>query len=259
MTTIVFSRDRALQLEAFLHSYRDHVEPRRPLHVMYRATSHRHAAAYTSLFDAESWVMPVPDKASGSFKETLLHLLPRNGTVVFFVDDQVFIRPWRVEELPGLSLRLGLNLTYNYNSSDAPQPLPPFSIQGEHVTWRWSDGVCAWRYPLSTDGHVYDLAEFRPMVESTAFDSPNTFESGLQAFLPQFLERIGMCYRESRVLNIPWNRVQTDWFNRSGIDHTAGAMLDYWENGKRIAVQSLYGVHNESVHQEFPLILESRR
>ena len=244
-----------MQLDAFLRSYREHVSPLGVIHVLYLATSPRHASAYDEVFALYDFAVP---HVQAVFKSNLLYLLPSEGNVVFFVDDQVFVRPWTVVEEPGLSLRLGLHLTRNYNSSDALQPLPPHEIDGEHVSWRWQDGQMAWGYPLSVDGHVYDAAEMRWMIAPIHFHSPNTLESALQHFTPRFMERLGTCYRETKVVNIPWNSVQSDWMNRCGAGNEVDEMLTHWEAGKRINLSRIYGVLNESTHQEFPLMLEAR-
>lgn len=190
----------------------------------------------------------------GVFRQDVLNLIQDAEHVAFFVDDQIFIRPWRVLEVAGLSLRLGLHLTQNYNSNDAPQPLPPYQMLDDgRVMWRWSEGVMAWGYPVSVDGHLYEMSMLRSLIESVAFHSPNTLETALQQFAHLFI--YGTCYQETKVVNIPWTCVQTDWNNRHVGLH-ADALLSSWEHGSRIDVRALYGVHNTSVHQEFPLLLE---
>lgn len=256
MTTIVFSKDRAMQLEAFLRSYKRHVAPLRGIFILYAASSEYHEKAYREVFDAYQFAVPVLQ--SDSFKMDVLRLVPVEGNVVFFVDDQVFIRPWIVVEESGLSLRHGLHLTRNYNSNDAPQAIPPYeTLDDGRISWRWADGEMAWGYPLSLDGHVYHAGEMRAMIEAIEFRSPNTLESELQQFAPSFMQRQATCYRQSKVVNVPWNTVQTDWVNRyAGL--SSGEMLEHWEAGKRIALWGIDGVLNESVHQEFPLMLEAR-
>jgi hypothetical protein len=258
MTSIVFSKDRALQLDAFLRSHRVNVAEAGEVRVLYLATSMRHARAYADVFARHPGVTPTPQ--SLSFKQDVLDLLPRDGHVVFFVDDIVFIRPWSGHGEPGLSLRLGLHLTYNYATGGMVQLLPdPFTThQNGTVSWRWSDGCEAWGYPLALDGHVFDAQEMLVLAVSCVFHSPNTFESALQKFLPQFIVRRGACYREARVVNVPWNRVQTDWHMLCGAGNDAEQMLAHWETGKQIDLSGIYGVLNTSVHQEFPLVLEDR-
>lgn len=256
MTTIVFSKDRAMQLEAFLRSYRDHVMPLGEVHVLY-TSSPRHDAAYQTVFETYGWV--VPCRQVCAFKEELLPLIPMDGYTVFFVDDQVFIRPWEKAEISGLSLRHGLHLTRNYASNDAPQSVPLYQVLDDgRVSWRWAEGEEAWSYPLSLDGHIYDAGAMRAMVEELDVYSPNTLESGLQRFAPYFMQRYGTCYPETKAVNVPWNIVQTDWYNRHACNASPDEMLSYWEAGKRIDLRGIYGVLNVSVHQEFPLVLEAR-
>lgn len=257
MRAVVFSRDRALQLEAFLRSYREHVTPSKIVHVLWRATTEGHANAYLDLF-RETPDTVIPWRES-TFRANTLSLLPRRECVVFFVDDQVFVRPWEIVERPGLSLRLGLHLTSNYASGGGVQAVPPHNEADGVVTWRWRDGELAWGYPLSLDGHVFDGDEFRSMAESIEFTSPNTLEAGLQRFAERHMDAQGSCYTESRVVNVPWNRVQTDCDNRfaDGGD-TADVMLAYWERGWRINIRPFANALNHSVHQEFPLTLEKR-
>jgi hypothetical protein len=258
MTSIVFSKDRALQLDAFLRSYRVNVADAGEVRVLYLATSMRHARAYAGVFAGHPGVASTPQ--SLSFKQDLLSLLPRDGHVIFFVDDIVFVRPWSGYGEPGLSLRLGLHLTHNYATGGTLQPLPGPRTEhlGGTVMWRWADGREAWGYPLALDGHVFDAQEMLEMAASCVFHSPNTFESALQKFLPQFINRMGTCYRETKIVNIPWNRVQTDWRMLCGSGNDVEQMLAHWEAGKQIDLRGIYGVLNTSVHQEFPLVLEDR-
>lgn len=253
MINIVFSRDRAMQLHAFLTSYRDCVMPLDHVYVLVSASTNRHATAYREVFASHDFAVP---HWQVDFKRDLLEILPHEGCVTFFVDDQIFIRPWSIEEWPGLSLRLAPHLTRCYTMNVA-QPVPEFEESLDMLLWCWADGQLDWSYPISVDGHVFEATELRHLLESIQFSSPNTLEAALQSFVPQFQRRRGACYRESRVVNVPWNRVQTDWANRSG-DVSPDSLLALWEDGLRVHVETMYGVVNESVHQEFPLVLVRR-
>lgn len=259
MTTIVFSKDRALQLHAFLRSFEIFVTPLETVHVLYKSTSARHEKAYREVFESRPWVKA--KSQSMSFRNDLLSMIPRHGNLVFFVDDIVFIRPWKRLEIPNLSLRHGIHLTHNYSTAGALQPLPPLYPCGEDmVTWKWSEGILAWGYPLSTDGHIYDSTEIFQMTDSVQFHSPNTLEAAWQQYVSHFMNRWAICYTEAKVVNVPWNRVQTDFENRYSANPTMSAdeFLSYWESGKQIDLASLNSQIISSVHQEFPLSLESR-
>lgn len=252
LTRIVFSKDRALQLEAFLRSYRDHVSPLGEVLVVTKFSSLRHGQAYLEVFNRLPFATCVVQSAP--FKATLLSLLPTTGHVIFFVDDQVFIRPWHPITVSGLSLRLAPHLRYCYPMRCA-QPTPRPTSGGDLFQWAWTTGQGDWGYPLSLDGHIFRSKDIRPLIEQCAFDSPNTLEAALQVYAPRFTR--GVCYPQSKVVNIPWTRVQTDYNNRFG-GLSAQALLGHWEAGWRIDLSRIYGVVNESCHQEFPLRLESR-
>lgn len=256
MTLICFSKDRALQLDAFLRSYAEFVTPRVPVDVIWLPTSMRHARAYLDVFARHPWVR---QHRQGLFKQDVLEVLPATGTVTFFVDDLVFVRPWEISETPGLSLRLGLHLTRCYTAHRA-QSVPRLSIEAGFSAWRWADGDGDWGYPLSLDGHVFDGAELRSMIEAVPFTSPNSLESALQRFVSTFATRTGKCYRQSRIVNVPWNRVQQEYDNRFARDPYAipDRMLSFWEQGQQIDLRPLAGLVNESCHQECPLTLEPR-
>lgn len=256
---IVFSKDRALQLHAFLRSFDHYVDPVGIVKVLYASSSLRHERAYREVFDFFSFAIPCAQ--SHSFKNDLLSLIPRGGNVTFFVDDIVFVRSWNRFETPGLSLRHGIHLTHNYSTAGALQPLPNLYPCGEElVTWKWSEGQLAWAYPLSTDGHVYDAIEMSDLAQSVHFTSPNTFEAAMQAHVSRFMDRWGICYHHAKVVNVPWNRVQTDYENRfsRNVLATSDELLFHWESGKQIDLRIFEGQVIQSVHQEFPLTLESR-
>jgi len=256
MTRIVFSKDRALQLHAFLRSYQDHVSPHARMTVLYKASTLRHQAAYTDMFRAFPWVQPF--RQSANFKKDLLELLPAYGWAILFADDHLFVRPW-VEEERLINLHLGLNLTWCY-TLNVPQPLPRHElIEPDKVSWSWWRGDGDWAYPLCPCGHVFNLEEWRPMIAAAEFTSPNTLEMALQVHRSAFLSRRGLCYRASKLVLLPWNRVQDECPNRiaANLPHP-DQLVAQWEAGYQINVSALYGVQNESLHQELPLVLEAR-
>src|SRR5678816_671336 len=103
MTRVVISKDRALQLHAFIRSFRAHVSPTAVLDVLYRATTRGHAHAYAELFaTCGDGVRAHRDQA---FARDFLALLPSDGFAIVFADDHVFVRDW-VEEEREINLHL---------------------------------------------------------------------------------------------------------------------------------------------------------
>lgn len=137
---LVFSRDRALQLDATLRSFQRHVADTRAaeLVVLYRATSERHAAQYRELGAAFAGRPGLRFVAERAFRADVLRILARglalpparrwtlerlptrgprrlplrlarallgdapDRPVLFLVDDNLFVRPFDLAEAGGL-------------------------------------------------------------------------------------------------------------------------------------------------------------
>lgn len=269
---VVFSMDRALQLHALLGSYRDNVTNGPKLSVIYRVTNRAHDKSYADVFAEFSDIilLAIKQETRESFRGLVVDTLARVHTknVFFLVDDNLFIEPVDLGELAAHAttfcvptLRLGENLGRSY-TVQKPQSRPQFveyrtqmeilTSPSEMLSWCWGGGELDWGYPLSVDGHIFQRHEVLAMSESIEFDSPNTFEGNLQRFNRAYQWRDGICFRKSRLINIPYNRVQTDFKNIHGEVHQ-DEMLQLWNDGFRIDRASYYGVVNESAHQEMPL------
>jgi hypothetical protein len=183
------------------------------------------------------------------------------------VDDIVFVRPVDLAPLLRLdparfvpSLKLGAHLSRCYTFA-TEQPLPRFHEgvldDPDLLCWKWREGALDWGYPLSVDGHLFSTAEMRILARTVRFSAPNSFEAALQGHLRRFVDRLGVCHRESRILNVPCNKVQGEFPNRFGtVD--AATLLEVWKSGRRLDHRRLYGIVNESVHQEVELCFVSR-
>jgi len=155
---------------------------------------------------------------------------------------------------------MGLNLTEAYTIKKK-QPLPDFITMprsdGDKLFWRWNDGVHGWSYPLSLDGHFFCAQEIKAMTRLIDFSAPNSYEDQLQKFRRFFLFRMGVCYKKSKIVNIPCNKVQNENKNICGDVHQDD-LLEKWLNGYQMNYRSLYGVMNTGAHQEIPFELIKR-
>ena len=66
-----------------------------------------------------------------------------------------------------------------------------------------------------------------------------------------------MTYKKSKIVNIPCNRVQNETKTLSGNTHP-DELLAQWQKGYQIDFKKLYGMANESAHQEIALPLTPR-
>ncbi len=269
---IVFSKDRAIQLHALLSSYFELTTNPVPIDVLYQASTPAHNDAYRELEE----LFPKDDlvyfhkQNDNKFKDDLVTILYRQTAdkIFFLVDDMLFIEKIDLKSYTSFdtnifipTLRLGKNLNFCYTLQQ-PQPLPHWSnhpeCPTEMLSWYWHNGEFDWAYPLSVDGHLFGRWEILAITKMLNFTAPNTYEMALQQFSDIFEPRLGVAYKKSAVINIPWNKVQKEHNNLSGKIHQ-DFLLKKWQAGKQIDYKKLYGFNNISAHQDVGLNLTNRK
>jgi glycosyltransferase involved in cell wall biosynthesis len=250
---VVFSRDRAMQLDAFLRSMRRHVGSLyRSVSVLYRATSSAFAAAYGELMTA---YRDVAWKEESVFAEDLRALLTEGRWTVFHTDDDVFFRSL---EPPGLradevcySLRLGLNVEYSY-TLDLAERLEGVSEEGSRISWDWrAQAPGSFSYPLAVNGHIFRTADVAVWLDALTYRNPNELEAALQWFNSRIPPRMAAA-RHSSVVNIPANVVNDTFENRSAGEHSVEELNDRFLAGERIDLRRMDFSNVGSAHVEVP-------
>ncbi|MBU0663912.1 MAG: hypothetical protein KJ990_05130 [Proteobacteria bacterium] len=268
---IVFSKDRAMQLHAFLTSFREMIQKPVTVHVLYYVSTPNHKRSYDDLQKLHSKHVAIfhRQKNNASFQEDLLSLIAGfdDNRIVFFVDDIVATEKINFADLLAFdpdsfvpSLRLGLNIRKNYTVGQN-QPLPEFhshmAIDEDKIVWNWHNGFLDWGYPLSIDGNIFSRLEILEMLKLISFSAPNSLEDKLQNFMPLFSERLGVAYKKSRIINIPCNKVQSENRNISGDIHQ-DELLRKWQDGLSIDLEKIYGYTNISPHEEIGISFVDR-
>lgn len=193
ITTIVFSKDRAMQLDFLLRSIRANASCLgRPV-VLFKHTNAFYERGYHILASEENgrtgWV-----HRSEDFDASLKAFLATVKTkyICFLVDDAVFYRLFSLlEEFPegwAFCPRLGYNTRYCYAAHKFQTSNPP---TGDFdVT-------------VSIDGHIYHTAEIMPYLLSKTYRLPNDIEAYLyHEFRPRLAYNV-----ESSLVGIPHNMV----------------------------------------------------
>lgn len=257
---IVFSKDRAPQLEMLLDSYARHVEDIPTATVLYRATSDAHRAAYEAVFShpAYSFVIAIEER---SFKEDLLRILrsSRRRAVMFLVDDIVFIRSVSRFLLSSfhpafsiVSLRLGRCIRRDFTANNACCDLPRgwrnLARKGQRLmSWKWRHGDLSWGLPTSLDATLLPRAEILPLVEAGSFRAPNSLERDLGYYRGLFRTRHGICAEEPRVVNLPLNTVKPEDYHFPCLDISPDDLLRSFNEGRRLRLEEDLSLH-DSVH-----------
>ncbi len=260
---LVFSKDRACQLDALLRSIRDHLRvPLAGLSILYRASDEEYAKAYRLLasrrvLDRIQWLR------EDSFREDLLlylGALPEMGLLMPLVDDDLFHRPFHdtdlLNQFTERHLFISLRCSRRYTASTPPNFLrtEPF------LEWRWNYGRrrrLVWNYPFSIDGNVFHVKQFRRAAAALPFRAPNSLEGKLHTYRHSWWVKrvpLALAPAESVLVNIPQNRVQSEggtwhagrdpeWYNRAYLA------------GKRIDTRPLYAMEPTGVHTAHELTL----
>jgi glycosyltransferase involved in cell wall biosynthesis len=260
---VAFSRDRPLQLDATLRSFKRHALDVNEvdLHVLYRATSGYLDALYQELGAAHPSVVLHRET---DFARDVMRIVDSFPFVMFGVDDTVFTRDFslsvlirQLEARPdciGVSLRLGRNTTSCYPFR-APQAVPEFTpTDSGLLAFNWVDAEYDFGYPLELSSSIYRTQDVIGPIAAYAGSSPNTLEAALadHARTLAGLRPVLSCYAESRAFSIPANRVQDVIPNRVAEDprQSIPQLARDFEMGRRIDIIALDGFPNTACHQE---------
>jgi hypothetical protein len=260
LNVIIFSRDRASQLELFLRSMKFYFKEfyDHKINILYTYSDDKYKKGYEKLFEIHNDSNINYVKESQEFKKHVLLLLDSNNPYsVFFVDDIVFKNPFTLEskqfklftlndEILTLSLRLHPDLVFCY-ASNLRMNKPNFETNN---VYKWIGQIGDFGYPMSLDGNFFRTNEITALTKVIPFNNPNSYESYL-SFYP--LNRPKMiCFDESIIMNNPVNRVQTYNNNYHG-NISASFLNDNFLSGKIIDLENFKGFRNVSCHQEMPI------
>ncbi|MBX7142821.1 MAG: glycosyltransferase [Oligoflexia bacterium] len=270
LVSVVFSKDRPLQLDGTLRSLLAHVrEKEHCIKVLYTTSSPEQTALYAEVMRDFPQVTFVRES---SFKRDLLNALDGFAYVLFLVDDNIFVRDFSLSEVVsvlqrvptalGVSLRLGTNTNYCY-SLNKPQAIPQLApVAGEFCSFNWTAGQCDFNYPLEVSSSVYDLKLIRPVLEQIEFKNPNSFEArwSEKASLYSATHPLLICPQKSLTFCAPINKVQSVADNRAGETHGVSAeeLANIYKTGKILDVKAYVEFTPNACHQEVELKLVSR-
>jgi hypothetical protein len=289
---IVFSKDRPLQLHAALSSFALHASDfdTVPINVLWRASNEAYCQGYARVakeLDKKLQINWIPET---NFKTDLLAALqvpparshlqrlrdivllkspqPRTQHLLFLVDDNLFIRPFSLQEIAdtlcahpdaiGFSLRVGRNTTSCY-SMQCDQPLPAFEPAPPGLRFQWSGQIGDFGYPLEVSSSVYRSADLIPLLRTLPYNNPNRLEQGLSAARGLFKRRLPtlLCCEESVAFCAPINKVQSILDNRAGEqeEYSSETLNALFLDGYRVNVASLSGFVPRAAHVEIELPL----
>lgn len=269
---IVFSRNRAMQLYAYLESVRRYMPGTNKIFIIYRADSIRHMKAYEQLLKDFSQLPLVCFKQGKQpltdFKPLTMAALQSSNKpyVLFAVDDIIIVDSIDLKECiyalettkaNGFYLRLGRNICQCYMKNKLTPPPPLAHKFNGILSWQFSHGKEDWGYPCTLDMTLFVKNQVIHDFKQLLFSSPNTLESQWAAQPRK--RKMGLCFYRSKIVNIPALLVQTDRpRNRNMHSYTANDLLEKFLLGFKIDIDNLHKVKNIAPHHEHKFTFISR-
>ena len=259
---IIFSYDRPLQLYALLESIKKNMTGLNSITIMYRSSNEEFEKAYKKVHAAFPMAqLKKQYNPPHDFKQMLVECssCSQSPYIMFAVDDMIIKESIDLNECCvllekynayGFYLRLGLNLDYCYSMQRA-QPLPSH-IKHDHniCLWKFRDGKDDWGYPHTVDMTIYRKADISKCLQNMPYWSPNTFEGEWAGQAHSILDRCGLCYNQTMVINIPINQV-----NQSPNVHMhwkdTHELLDVFNCGLKINIEPIQHIQNKSAHMAY--------
>jgi hypothetical protein len=255
---IIFSKDRAAQLDLFLRSFQSHVKnaTNYQIKILYTFSNKEFEKGYNLLI-SKYINFNILFKLENDFKKDLIEIVYLLKHTVFFVDDNIFIRDFNFYDnqqdifesdnnILCRSLRLNYYLDYCYSIRSIIKSIPKFDKNG---VFYWKNMSSDYGYPMSLDGHIFRTKEILPLLESLEYKNPNSLEGQLTLHpinLPKMI-----CYFDSKIINNPINRVQTNNFNHCG-SISAITLNERFLNGKILDLK-YDNIKNTACHMELSL------
>jgi glycosyltransferase involved in cell wall biosynthesis len=263
---LIFSKDRALQLDATLRSFLSHCTDADTINlkVLYTTSNSLHQNQYQLLTKEYPTVDFIQEN---NFKENLLSIISPSKFVLFLVDDNIFVKQFSLadvmkslEQYPGalgFSLRLGRNTTYCY-MLNTNQSLPYFFNIGNNMLGHdWISPEYDFGYPLEVSSSVYRVEDILPLLASLQFKNPNTLEAMMDSnkALFQKSKPFLQCYEQSVTFCAPVNMVQSAWPNRASTkaEYSSDYLAKLFDEGVRIDVSAFNDFIPNACHQEVEL------
>lgn len=260
--TIVFSKDRPLQLHLCLKTYFEKCvgHENTDVYVLCKATNDRHYKAYQKLQLEFTKIFIIYE---ANFKTDLLRLIEGYENVLFVVDDNVFVKDFNINEIItsiqsdqvfGFSLRLGKNTTYCY-SHDSNQKVPEMfagKIPGIYG-YEWYGKDLDFGYALELSSSVYKVKDIWKILLRGQYQGPNFLEWTMYLSVANYMHiKYLLCYETSAAFCNPINKVQDVNNNRAMVDncYSPENLLKLFEEGYRIDPKIFYGFVSNACHQE---------
>lgn len=254
---LVFSKDRAMQLDLLLRSWAENGLNAPRLTILWKASTDEHAESYKEVFARNAAVIGEV-RGEADFKQDVIDILRQSvaARVFFLVDDLVLVGKFDFSLIENgnpyhevISLRLGRHITYcqTHALATLPPVLTPFR-RSPWLSFSWNESRGDWAMPLSVDGNIFSRKEMLKILQAVSFRAPNSMEAALGPFRIVFRIRRGLCLPRAVLCNFALNRVQAEDYHFPHGDISAASLLAAWRDGWAFDLNSVTGTVYDGCH-----------
>ncbi|MEK6879517.1 MAG: hypothetical protein AABY22_07920, partial [Nanoarchaeota archaeon] len=197
---IIFSRDRACQLQCLLSSLKDNSTIFNDLYILYKFTNDEYKEGYDK-FKSQIYTkigtknIYFYEENEEGFKSNLKELLELNREkydfICFMVDDQIMYQKLEDEDkildliaddVLCFSLRLGYNINYRHlDNTYFTLNRSLVNKVNNFITWDRREQPQDFNYFFSVDSHIYYYKDIEMLIKPLNYNNPNTFEASLHS------------------------------------------------------------------------------
>ncbi len=258
---VVFSRNRPLQLDAFLESFDKNTHGCKAISIIFKADTPDYRQGYMLTQQRYPAVRFLEQSAAeNDFKRLVLKAaeFENDGYIVFAVDDIIITRPvdfhkiidlLKDNQAEGFYLRLGTHITECYSQNRKTGVPDLHEVLPGVYSWEFRKGQGDWGYPHSVDMVVYRKKDIKPFFLKTYFNNPNILEGAWACQNPH--HQTGLCYEYACIVNCPLNIVQTTFKNRHSNECLPEELLDLYLQGYKLDIEPLQNCINRAPHMDY--------
>jgi len=279
LNCLIFSKDRACQLDLLLRSIYDNFTELKNIGILYKYSDNYFKIGYDKIISKYpnlNWINE--NNFVNDFRNYVNNIKEQYSLIL--VDDEVIIRNFPIsgfldflkfDKLHCISLRMHPTLNYSYPSkthSDPPRYFETYhSINSNQqaYSWNWKQYLIDskieysdWSYPSCINTHIYTTILLKNILKRISFNNPNTLESGMHQLKWNFNEKI-LFFEKAKTLSIPNNLTQTVFKNVCGNkeDYSLKSLNEKFINNFVISTKNLYNLDVNSCHFEVDYLFEN--
>lgn len=241
---IIFSKNRACQLDLFLRSFFVNMLIDYKVSVLYKYTTNEFKLGYDNLINIYgSKVKFIKEK---QFKSDLLKLYDRGSTFTLHLTDDNFIkRPILLDnkfeilvknkDITTLTMSMGKNL--RFLNPNEPMPPPESFIDEKNCIYEWAK--CkhrVWHFPRGLTTTIYRTVDIIDWFPKLNFKNPNTLEAAMSPGSSS--KPYMMCWSKNRLIVLTVNVVQKVYPTMAG-NITVEYLNNKWLSGQRIKIDNI--------------------